>query len=300
MSYVTKASLAAPLVLSFLWAGTASAQATAGATVTTEGAAATTNVDTGTVEQPDLGDPGCFVIDQVSGFRSRVGGGVQYYGPIGAAYSNFSTELAPQITLSATNPSITTTETTTKSYSLWLAPSLDYFIAPNISVGGLFAVDTSFGSAESKTTVQTTSGIQPAQKGKTDLPTVTAFTIMPRVGYLLRINDRLSIWPRVGIGYFSGSNVIVTTTTSGTSTNVLAEKTTVSSLVMQLDVGIVYQITDNVFFRVAPAVSFSTNGSGKVTYEGKDQSSKTPPDGSGNGSAFAIELSSGFGANFSL
>ena len=58
---------------------------------------------------------------------------------------------------------------------------------------------------------------------------------------------------------------------------------------------IVYQITDNVFFRAAPAVTFSSGGSSTVKYK-----NGATPDSSGDGSAFQFELVSGFGANFSL
>ena len=320
MSQLTKSLvLSAVTVLAVASAaGTASAQLTPAApapapvaTTTTSTTAVGTGatapggaLDATPVENPDIGDPGCFMIDQLSGFRGRVGGGVQYYGPIGAAYNNFSTTLAPQIQLSATNSSITTTETSIKSWSIWLAPSLDYFIVQNLSVGGLFAVDTGFGSYDSKTTTQTVGGISTAS-AKGDLPTVTSFTLMPRVGYLIRISDRLSFWPRVGIGYFSGTNALVESRTvpsadgKSSTTQNITTSTNVHSLIMQLDVGLIYQITDNVFFRVAPGVAFSSGGAGKVTYAASN-GTNAPPDQSGDGSVFQFELSTGFGANFSL
>src|SRR5438445_7654180 len=75
---------------------------------------------------PDLGDPGCFVIDQVSGFRARVGGGVQYYGPVGFAYNSFNSAGAPTITVDPSGKitNVTSSETTLKSYSIWIAPSI--------------------------------------------------------------------------------------------------------------------------------------------------------------------------------
>ena len=60
-----------------------------------------------------------------------------------------------------------------------IAPSADYFVAPNVSVGALLGL--------SMTSV--TGG------------DVTTFGLMPRVGYSLSLTDVLSIWPRIGIGY---------------------------------------------------------------------------------------------------
>jgi hypothetical protein len=240
----------------------------------------------------DLGDTGTFVIDQVSGFRGRLGGGVSYYGPLGVAYNSFTTPLAPEIVYDPVTKTstISTTERSIHSTSIWLAPSIDYFFAPNVSVGGLFAVDATFGGYSENTTV--TAGNPPTATKipeKTgDLATTISFTIMPRIGYFFRINDRISIWPRVGLGYFYGSNKSFANDTTGGSS-----KQSVSVWLAEIDAALIYQITDNVFFRAAPGVAFSMSGSGSVVSTGK-------PDQSGDGKAFQFELTSGFGANFNL
>jgi hypothetical protein len=64
----------------------------------------------------------------------------------------------------------------TSSTDIVIAPSGDYFVAPNISVGALVGF---------------------ANGGD-----VTTFGLMPRVGYSLDLTNVLSIWPRLGIGYF--------------------------------------------------------------------------------------------------
>ncbi|MGZ3418574.1 MAG: hypothetical protein ACXVEE_11950 [Polyangiales bacterium] len=279
----------------------APAPATASATVGTGGATATATApgtdycNPSTNATPDLGCAGTFVIDQVSGFRGRVGGGVSYYGPLGVAYNTFNAPSGQVVSFSGTAPSISQSETTIRSWSIWLSPSIDYFIVPNLSVGGLFSVDTTFGSAETKITTTSASG-PTVKTQQNDLPSVTSFTLIPRLGYLLRVNDRLSFWPRVGLGYFSGSNVSVqpSSDASGTISNVTRE-TNIRSLIVQIDVALVYQITDNVFFRAAPAITFSSGGSSTVRYK-----NGASPDSEGSGSAFQFELVSGFGANFSL
>jgi hypothetical protein len=64
-----------------------------------------------------------------------------------------------------------------------IEPSLDYFVAPNLSVGGEVGVLHGDGIA----------GITGA--------TVTAIVIEARVGYNIPINEMFSLWPHLGIGY---------------------------------------------------------------------------------------------------
>lgn len=243
--------------------------------------------------RPDLGEAGALVIDQVSGFRGRIGGGVGFYGPVGVAFNSFTGQ-SGSIDFSKTPATASNTETTIHSWSLYLAPSLDYFVAHGFSIGGLFAVDHSFGSIKSVTDTKTAANPTGTVKTETaDLPSVTSFTLMPRVGYLFRIDTRLSFWPRFGLGYFTGSNVVVQNDGDGKP---YTASRSISTLLMQLDIGVIYQITDNVFFRAAPAVGFSYNGSSKVKFQG----SQNIPEQSGSGGAFQFELTTGFGANFSL
>lgn len=254
-------------------------------------AAAPVAATPGTPLPPDLGDTGTFVIDQVSGFRGRIGGGVNYYGPIGLAYNSFTTQLTPTADCTGSTCSITTTEATTHSTSLWLAPSIDYFFAPNVSVGGLFSVDATFGGSSIKTSVQTGGSVTQDPERKVDLPTTVSFTLMPRIGYFFRINDRISIWPRVGLGYFSGSQAVVDSAGN-------TSKQGVSAFISTIDAGFIYQITDNVFFRAAPGVTFSMGGSGSL--ETKNGAGVATSSQSGDGKVFQFELTSGFGANFNL
>ena len=274
----------------------APAPAPATATVGATAAAPSGGIDVTPADNPDLGDPGAFVIDQVSGFRARVGGGVQYYGPVGFGYNSFSSAGAPTVNIDSTGKitQVTTSETNIKSYSIWLAPSLDYFIVQNVSVGALLAFDAQWGTAKTTTTNVATGA---SSDSSADLPTVNSFTLIPRVGYLIRINDRLSFWPRVGLGYFRGSNVYVGTATDSTGKTIqTTTDTTISSLIIQFDVGVIYQITDNVFFRIAPQIGFSNGGSSTVKF--RSPTGDTSRDSSG--SAFTFEITSGFGANFAL
>lgn len=314
---LVKTSFVTSMMALLAWSGLSSAQgvpaaapapaAPVAAAPAAAAPAAPVAAPAGDPAKPDIGEVGAFVIDQVSGFRGRVGGGVGFYGPIGLAYNTFEGQSGTSLNWAdPTKPTASSTQTTINSWSLFLAPSIDYFIAPNVSVGGLFAFDTTFGSSQSKTTKQTSGGTVIEQGPEQDLPTVRSFTLMPRVGYLIRMDTRLSFWPRLGVGYFSGSNVIVGSEVDQRNTPLdptddktvtVARTANISSLLFQLDLGVIYQITDNVFFRVAPAIAFSYDGSSKVTYKGDGVNI---PAQEGSGKAFQFELTSGFGANFSL
>ncbi len=66
------------------------------------------------------------------------------------------------------------------STSIVIAPSADYFVAPNISVGA-------------------TVGFQNANDA-------TTFGISVRGGYSIMLTDVISVWPRLGIGYVHASS----------------------------------------------------------------------------------------------
>ncbi len=68
-----------------------------------------------------------------------------------------------------------------------IQPSIDYFVAPNFSVGALFGIE--YGSLDDN------NAILPAGA------TVTVISVEGRVGYNVPLADGVSIWPRLGIGY---------------------------------------------------------------------------------------------------
>jgi hypothetical protein len=68
-----------------------------------------------------------------------------------------------------------------------IAPSLDYFVIPNLTIGAMLGVSR---ASESLSGSDTTS---------------TTVTIMPRVGYNAPISDLISIWLRAGFAYLHSS-----------------------------------------------------------------------------------------------
>jgi hypothetical protein len=73
-----------------------------------------------------------------------------------------------------------------------LNPAADYFVIPNLSVGGEILFEL----------------INPAVPTGAQSPTITAFGFAPRVGYNIGITDMISFWPKLEIEYeeFSASN----------------------------------------------------------------------------------------------
>jgi hypothetical protein len=82
---------------------------------------------------------------------------------------------------STSPPMGSTTSTTVFS----LSPTLDYFVAPGVSIGGTVVL-------------QRASETQP---GSTADASLTTYGIGPRVGYHAAIGPQLSVWPRAGIVY---------------------------------------------------------------------------------------------------
>ncbi len=86
------------------------------------------------------------------------------------------------------------------STNISIMPSLDYFVAPNISVGGQLGVfhgGSYMGSS------------------LPDGATATAYQIEVRGGYNVALNDAFSIWPHLGIGYVHASASLNGTSASG-------------------------------------------------------------------------------------
>lgn len=77
-----------------------------------------------------------------------------------------------------------TGQPTTSRTTVRLEPALDFFVAPNVSVGGQLKIG--FDS------------IDPGVGSSTD---TTEIGLLPRVGYVVAFSPTTSIWPRAGLGY---------------------------------------------------------------------------------------------------
>jgi hypothetical protein len=88
--------------------------------------------------------------------------------------------------------------TTTNHTIIMLQPALDYFIAPNVSLGGQVRIAFDSVDTGSGTTADT-----------------TVIGLLPRIGYVIAFSPTTVIWPRAGLGYVhmsSGDGVQQATT----------------------------------------------------------------------------------------
>lgn len=177
------------------------------------------------------GEAGTIAIDQLSGFRVSSLGGFTYAAPLGFTYQSMHTESV------AGSPAITQRATT-----FFVAPSFDVFPIDKLSIGGLVEVAWQNPSLELTPPGGTSTRV--------DLPATTSFTLLPRIGYMLRIGDRVALWPRVGVGY--GSRQVALSAT---------DKQTTGALLIDLDVGLLYRINEAFYLRVAPQLTLAPTGS---------------------------------------
>jgi len=208
------------------------------------------------------GGKGQLAIDTLMGFRIGAFSGVSYAGPLGFSTQSYNEH----------NPSNNNLETTTHLTTFWFAPAADYFIIDHLSIGGLLEVATTSGSIKTKAPNTNGNG---TTETDTDRPTTTAFTFLPRVGYMFPITSRFAIWPRGGIGYASRQDV------EGTGKN------TFSSLIFSADVPFIYRINETFFVSAAPELTFSAGGNHSVDVNNQSQSA--------DASFFQFGLATGLG-----
>lgn len=217
-----------------------------------------------TAEARDLlvapGSKGQLAFDQISGFRATLLDGFGYSGLLGGRYDRQSVDVRDG-------------KRVVSSLSLWIAPSADYFVIDHLSLGGLVEVTRTSASVEFPINPNTTQTV--------DLPTTLSFTILPRVGYMLSPSNRFAIWPRVGAGYFTKQEV------DSSNNPAASTRAAFSGVIVDLDVGLLYRPTEELFLRAAPEIAFSVAGSRSAEANGV----KTSVDAS----FFQAGLSAGIG-----
>lgn len=177
-------------------------------------------------------EAGHLVLDQLSGLRIGASSGVSYSGPLGLS---FQSSKADAFTAGQPGAEMKTT-------TFWFAPSADVFVTEHVSVGGLIEVTHAFG------TVQRTTG------ETIELPATTGYTFLPRVGFFVPFGDRFGLWPRAGIGFSSAESVQFAAAGSAPVTD------TFRSLVLDVDLALVYRFTESFFMRVGPEVGTTLGG----------------------------------------
>jgi hypothetical protein len=203
-----------------------------------------------------MGNRGTLVIDQLAGFRASSIGGIGYAGPVGFATQNLSVDINDNQGRNAGSNSI-------KYTTFWIAPSADYFVIDHLSIGGVIEF-ASTSSTLTRTTIigGVTNTVTASQ------PTVTNITFLPRIGWMFDITDRFGIWPRGGIGYASRQSASIDPIATGTDTT--------SAFVFDIDVGFLYRMNENWFFKGTPELTFGPGStSHTVTAGGTTTSSST-------------------------
>jgi hypothetical protein len=189
------------------------------------------------------GERGHLAIDQISGFRAGYNGGLTYYGIIGFAVQKSNLGVFAQ---NNGNNAVEGTRTTT---TFFLAPSADYFVIDQLSIGAQVELAFQSGSDELRLNQNSTTTFK--------RPSTTSITLLPRIGYLFPISNRFAIWPRAGIGYTSQQTVV------GTVPNSAIEH--FGAALVDLDVGFLYRLNEAVYLRMAPDLAFSVGGSRSQT-----------------------------------
>lgn len=113
--------------------------------------------------------------------------------------------------------------------------ALDYFVMESLSVGGSFLYASSSGEIDT-------------DAGSADLADTTTLGFAPRVGYCMAFDETFSIWPRLGITYFSSK------------TESDAATTTVSGLDLTLEGMVGISPFSNFAMLVGPYVDFGLSG----------------------------------------
>jgi hypothetical protein len=137
--------------------------------------------------------------------------------------------------------------------------SLDYFVAPQISVGGSFIYVTS--SSDRVFTSENN-----ATDTESDLGSRSVFALHPRGGYAVAFNDSWGVWPRAGLLFAKQSLV----TPDAVNADGSVTETTVSTATLALTLDGMFYVTPVEHFIVmgGPFLDFGLWGSGSRETEG--------------------------------
>jgi hypothetical protein len=136
----------------------------------------------------------------------------------------------------------------------WIAPSVDWFVADRLSIGGLAQYDRSWQKTDA-----TTPG------GSWEMSS-HGFTVEPRVGYVIPMGGAIALWPRVGFGYGYSESNIVGAPAGMTST---MDRSTWQG---HAELGVLFRLGAHGFLNLAPRVMYSWS-SGKQGAEEMNLSS---------------------------
>jgi hypothetical protein len=126
---------------------------------------------------------------------------------------------------------------------LTLAPAVDYFVIPNLSVGGFISLDY-------------------AKSGPAN---TTIFSIGPRVGYNVPFSDLFSVWPKIGFSFAHTTN----SSSAAITQNESIDNTTSSNgITLNLFVPVMVHPAEHFFAGFGPFLDAGLSGDNKFTRYG--------------------------------
>ena len=114
------------------------------------------------------------------------------------------------------------------STRIQLQPAIDYFVSPNLSIGGQVRI-----------------GRESRDNGSGSTNDVTTLGLLPRIGYNVALSPTSSIWPRLALGYVH------------TSTDMYGGQITASGYIVSVEVFVplIFQPVPHFFLGGGPLVS---------------------------------------------
>jgi hypothetical protein len=177
---------------------------------------------------------GHLVFDQLAGLRLDPVTGVGFAGPAGVA---FHATKADAFSAGAAGAAGDETKTTT----VWVSPSADFFVTDHLSVGGVISYAHTWGTLS-------------AAGQETDLPGTSTFLVVPRIGFYAPFGDRFGLWPRVGFGWTSADSV------QFASAGGAPVRDTFRAFVLDVDVALVYRFSETFFLKTGPEIGLTLGG----------------------------------------
>jgi hypothetical protein len=168
------------------------------------------------------GAAGTLAFDELAGFRvTRAGGspGLNYSGLFGVA----------------SNGGLSETRTAIRYTTLWLAPSIDYFVADQLSLG--VRLDLAL-QILAKNDLYSTPGVATPSPYRLNLSTAA------RIGYLVNLSTRWAFWPKFGMGY-ADSNVL-------TATNNAYYGRTQGATYLEAEAAFLVRLSESLYIRMVP------------------------------------------------
>jgi hypothetical protein len=137
----------------------------------------------------------------------------------------------------------------------------DYTIIPNLTIGGVIALYFTFGGNNS----HKVEGDNMSNTTTVGSPSTTIFGIAPRVGYIFRLTNLFSVWPRGGFSFYTGDLHSSSTNDIGGAT--VTDTTKINAHVFSLDLDPQFVLTPAPNFGFTAGITFDIPLGGGNTVE---------------------------------